>query len=159
MAFVTKESCSLEKQMPGVLLMLQKTLGWSSEASYLHPSGEIPTQPQVLKAWILQEEGGFRYQRKASRFIEPKEQPAFSGAVVGQTSKLGSSSHCLFYKTICRAAVANQISKTSCDRQTTEKCHFCPLPNIWSTNGHLRKGTVTNYGQLDPWPRTVILVC
>lgn len=157
MAFVTKEIYLVERQLLGVLLSLQKTSGWSLEAGYLHPLGEIPAWPQVLRAWIPQEEGEFRYQRKASRFIEPKGLPVFSDTVVGQKLQQGSNSHWPFYKTIAKAAVANHISKPSCGRQTTYKCRLHSLPTIWSPNGHLRKETGTNHGKQGPWTRMVIL--
>lgn len=93
--------------MPGALLRLWKTSGWHWEADYLPPLGEIPPWPQVLRAWVPQEEEEIRYQRKASRFIESKGLPAFSDAVSGQKSQQGSISHRPFYKTIARAAGAD----------------------------------------------------
>lgn len=101
---LSQNSYLVEKQMPGALLSLWKILGWHSEADYLPPLRETPPWPQVLRAWVPQEEEEIRYQRKASRFIESKGLPAFSDAVSGQKSQQGSSSRRPFYKTIARAA-------------------------------------------------------
>ena len=101
---LSQNSYLVEKQMPRALLRLWKILGWHSEADYLPPLREIPPWPQVLRAWVPQEEEEIRYQRKASKFIESKGLPAFSDAVSGQKSQQGSSSRRPFYKTVARAA-------------------------------------------------------
>lgn len=79
MGFVTKASYLVGKQMPRVLLRLQKNLRLERRSSSLFAS--IRRNPHVATA--CERRGDSNTLRKISRYIDSKGLPAFSD-VVGQ---------------------------------------------------------------------------
>lgn len=78
MGFVTKASYLVGKQMPRVLLRLQKNLRLERRSSLF---ASIRRNPHVATA--SERRGDFNTLRKISRYIDSKGLPAFSD-VVGQ---------------------------------------------------------------------------